>query len=207
MANDNEYLRTGDVVPADVAEPRFPAGRCDMSRVPRTFYVHLECDGGWDDDLEKRNVGGVTLSVETRDQAPESLEGCRRVDVGVAFCAPGDQYSRSRGRIIADGRRNKWAVPMSSSRIRTMPRAEWGAQARAANGILQLHRFDADDPLGEKIDPEHAAFAFIAKDGDSRNLTDQAIDAFDVWIWAFHGRPLWTGRVGGGVLIKRRGAK
>jgi hypothetical protein len=53
----------------------------------REFFVHLLV-----------GAGGATLACKLRG-------GGDVVDVGVSFCAPGDQFSRPRGRRIASGRR------------------------------------------------------------------------------------------------------
>lgn len=60
----------------------------DVPRAHREVFVHLAV-----------GPGHATLSVR-RDATRSG-----RVYVGIAWCAPGDQYVRSRGRDIAHGRR------------------------------------------------------------------------------------------------------
>ena len=110
--------------------------------IDREFFVHLTVGDG-----------GATLSCKLRG-------GGDLVDVGVAFCAPVEQFSRKRGRIIATGRRECMGDPLRNYRAtqafafrldgETMPLRDQAVKAfrdwLANNGARPLWTIDADEP-------------------------------------------------------------
>lgn len=172
---DGETKVEIEVVPAQadegdraLAEFVDPVGKV-RARAP--FYFHLEVDA---ETAPGSQTGAVTLSVLDRGPYQPTGSMVHRFDVGVAFCAPGEQFNRRLGRTIADGRRHKYLKATS-----VYPHSR-RSPAAAAAGVVRTMR-------------EGAFFAFMSEPGNG--LGDRAIAAFVAWLDEFSTRrPLWIGR-------------